>query len=1083
MSGLRASRRKGLHRVHAWRYLAGMHFFRMGLVAACALVAGIALPALAAPAKPLPPDSLWRGIGVREPFRTLMNSGRHVQADSITTARLAAVIASHPRDSLVMAQAINDRVETATNANHGREPAILALAERALAIHIQHPGPDSLFYARSLAGVGEVYRRRREFDQAAPPLEACWRIRARALPADDLELSGTAIGLASVYYVQARNAEALPLVTRALAIREQHYGNDAPILVPALFMRAALRRNAGDLRSGMIDILRADTLQRRVYPANHPDVLRITDAVGVFAMDLGDFGTSRRAYEQALAAVEAATPLDSVSAGREISHLLELRVMQGDGEGAVETGARAMAFMWRTEPSTTTNYGQTQYQYAQALQMVGRDREAIAYLDSSLAIDRATKQGDTTGVAPVLAEKARAYLHGGDVATALTNARAAVSLQARHGEAHPDMADFRQVLGQSLLAAGDARAALAQTDSALAVLATTVGEAHPMVTRVLETQAQARIALGDPLAFALARRVAARRTDHLRATVRGLSEREALLYAQREGFGLDGVMQLAALGKLDGAQRSQAFDALVASRALVFDELVTRGRVARGARAEAGAVLDSLAHAQAELAHEMLRDPSERTLADVDSSRIAARSRVETLERRLADMGAVRGAAAFADTGGTARLQATLGASEALVAYTSMHSPTPKGGSEARMLAWVLRADRAPVAVPLGAQAPIDALVSQWRGDVARGVTPAAERASRVSGAALRARVWDPLAAVLAGASSVHVVPEGALHLVDLGALPARAGGYLVEQSQLIAMLSSERDLLDRGDDPAGAPGGDGLLAVGGPDFDRGDAPLAGVATFRGAPIACRAFAAVRFAPLPGSLAEAGDVVRVWHDATRDSALLLSGAGAQETRFKQLAPGKRALHLATHGFFLGAGCDGDAAHSRGIGGMAPAGDAAKTAAAIASVTASPLRLSGLALAGANHRADVAPGTDDGVLTSEEIAALDLSSAREVVLSACDTGEGDVATGEGVLGLQRAFRLAGARSLVMSLWAIDDRATREWMRHYYASRLTAHMSVAASVRAADRARIATLRAAHLPLAPAAWAGFVASDAGR
>jgi CHAT domain-containing protein len=230
-------------------------------------------------------------------------------------------------------------------------------------------------------------------------------------------------------------------------------------------------------------------------------------------------------------------------------------------------------------------------------------------------------------------------------------------------------------------------------------------------------------------------------------------------------------------------------------------------------------------------------------------------------------------------------------------------------------------------------------------------------------------------------------------------------------------------------------------------------------------------------------LAEAGDVVRAWHDATRDSTLLLSGAGAQETRFKQLAPGKRALHLATHGFFLGAGCDADAAHSRGIGGMAPAGSLGKPAAASASVTASPLRLSGLALAGANHRADVAPGADDGVLTSEEIAALDLSSVREVVLSACDTGEGDVAAGEGVLGLQRAFRLAGARSLVMSLWAIDDHATREWMRHYYASRLTAHTSVAAAVRSADRARIAALRAAHQPLAPAAWAGFVASDAGR
>ncbi|MCC6651910.1 MAG: CHAT domain-containing protein, partial [Candidatus Eisenbacteria bacterium] len=108
---------------------------------------------------------------------------------------------------------------------------------------------------------------------------------------------------------------------------------------------------------------------------------------------------------------------------------------------------------------------------------------------------------------------------------------------------------------------------------------------------------------------------------------------------------------------------------------------------------------------------------------------------------------------------------------------------------------------------------------------------------------------------------------------------------------------------------------------------------------------------------------------------------------------------------------------------------------------------------------------------------EEISALDLSRVREVVLSACDTGLGDIAAGEGVLGLQRAFRLAGARSLVMSLWPVDDRATRDWMNEYYASRLDGGAGVAASVRAADLARLAKLRAAKQPTPPSAWAGFV------
>jgi CHAT domain-containing protein len=185
--------------------------------------------------------------------------------------------------------------------------------------------------------------------------------------------------------------------------------------------------------------------------------------------------------------------------------------------------------------------------------------------------------------------------------------------------------------------------------------------------------------------------------------------------------------------------------------------------------------------------------------------------------------------------------------------------------------------------------------------------------------------------------------------------------------------------------------------------------------------------------------------------------------------------GRRVVHLATHGFFLGEGCPSALFSHRGIG-AADLLDVSPPAAIPAGEN--PLILAGLALAGANRRGELPPGEEDGILTAEEFAALDLRDVEWAVLSACATGVGELRSGEGVLGLGRAVQVAGARTLILSLWSAEDLETREWMGALYEARLARALDTSESVREASRKVLRARRVAGESTHPSTWAAFVA-----
>jgi CHAT domain-containing protein len=585
-----------------------------------------------------------------------------------------------------------------------------------------------------------------------------------------------------------------------------------------------------------------------------------------------------------------------------------------------------------------------------------------------------------------------------------------------------------------------------------------LGEAHPLVAESLERLADLELGSGaDAAALEHALRAEEISRRHLRATARFLPEAQALLFAAERPSGLPIVLRHAARG--DAAAAAAAWDALIRSRAVILDEMASRRRaLADRGDAFSSTLEDQWRSASARHAALVLRGPGALAPATFREVVAAAREERERAERALAARSErLRRLLAEEELGWSA-VRAALPAGSALVAYARF-DPAAKPGRllprESSYLAFVaVGGAGAPVAIPLGPAAEIDGRVSRWRDEIVagRGVPgrsrEAADAAQRAAAREVAAAVWRPIAARVAGAARVFIVPDGALHRVSFAALPDDPGPFLIDTAAL-HYLSTERELAAP---PSGAIAS-GIVAIGAPDFDLASAPAAtasGTAP-RGAISSCDGFVERRFETLPAARGEVDDVVDLWRRrAPREASLVrLTGAEATEAAFKREAERRGALHVATHGFFLGGEC-GDGLES-------------------------PLLRSGLVLSGANRRM----GADDGVVTAQEIAALDLDGLGWAVVSGCDSGVGAIQAGEGILGLRRAFRTAGARALVLSLWPVEDEATRRFMRALYEARFVHEMAVPEAMRRAQQTMQAAERRAGRAPDPAGWGAFVAA----
>ncbi|MBL7825089.1 MAG: CHAT domain-containing protein, partial [Saprospiraceae bacterium] len=327
--------------------------------------------------------------------------------------------------------------------------------------------------------------------------------------------------------------------------------------------------------------------------------------------------------------------------------------------------------------------------------------------------------------------------------------------------------------------------------------------------------------------------------------------------------------------------------------------------------------------------------------------------------------------------------------------------------------------------------------------------------------------IWKPLEPSLKGIKTVYCAPAGLLHRLNLAAIPVRQG-ELVSDRRHIVILGSTRQITA----PAAAfPKQQTAYLAGGIQYHTDSISVTSQSSSRGLPesegitfIADSTLRGDTWGYLPESAREVSEVSGLlWKNDYQTQ--LDTGFLATEASFKSLgyaAPSPRIIHLSTHGFFFP-----DPAVSPNT--------KRKDAEPVFKHATYPLIRTGLILAGGNHAWSGKPtpeGLEDGILTAYEISQMNLSQTELVVLSACETGLGDIRGNEGVYGLQRAFKIAGVKYLIMSLWKVNDQTTRELMTGFYRQWLEQKQTIPDAFAAAQ----AHMRTKY-PGAPFHWAGFV------
>jgi CHAT domain-containing protein/Tfp pilus assembly protein PilF len=613
----------------------------------------------------------------------------------------------------------------------------------------------------------------------------------------------------------------------------------------------------------------------------------------------------------------------------------------------------------------------------------------------ALEIRQKTLPADHPDIAKSLNNLAVMYQELGRLDEALPlYTRALDILEKKLGPAHPNVANAIHNLAVLYLLKKEYALAEPLYQRALNIIEKAEGSEHPDFANALESFAIMYETKGDiARAIELQKRASDIREHNLALILTSGSEDQKRLYIDTLSIETDMAISLHVRSAPNNQEAARlALTTILRRKGRVLDAMAdSLGTLRRRSKPEDRELLDRLSAVRSRLATLVFSGSSTQE-SQAEIAKLTAEG--ERLEAAISSSSAEYRAQSEPAT--VDKVQQAIPPDSALVeiaVYRPFNLTATKkseGSGSTRYVAYVLRPKGEPLWVEIGNTSDIDRNIGELRTALSN---PGSRNIKQVA-RTLEESVMRPIRALLGNTKQIFLSPDGALNLIPFSALVDEQNRYLVE-TYTITYLTAGSDLLRL---QIHEPSKQGPVVVADPAFNSNLVNT--TQTQRSVD-----FGQAGFGSLPGTAGEARALKKILSGAT-----VFTGDNASESAVKKVK-GPRILHVATHGFFLP-----DDKSSTGTEAQ------------------NPLLRSGIVLAGANRRQG--GEGEDGILTALEAAQLDLSGTKIVVLSACQTGVGEVRNGDGVYGLRRALILAGSESQVMSLWKVDDEATRDLMVEYY-----------------------------------------------
>lgn len=1000
-------------------------------------------------------------------------------------------------------------------------------AEHALAVMERSLGDDHPGLAGALNRVGLACYWLGEYDTAIADFQRAIALSESTATPDNLDYVTSLTGIAETYRLLGRLAEAEALFKRALEGGERELGCNHRLIVDILIGLGDTCRRTGRFQQASDFLNRASEIYEQVLGLPPSVHITILNDLAIISHYRQDYAGAEFLYKKAISTQKHGGDLDHGNLSRLIVNLGNLYMtLDRHREAGVQYDRglavlESQALPENVRPTSNTPDAECTLQY-DAHREADLDQLYARAVAISREIDGRVSPVDVGWVVHILARyyhrlgrytyaeklylqslRFREQLVGPVSKAAATSLRCLANLYidlGRHGEAesvilrslgiweelggpnHPRVASSMSTL--ALLYKDQGRFDEAET---LLLRAIDMGRNYPpsaenACARHMESLSRLyRMGGQNAEAEELAFQAYAIRHKAFIDNASSLPEKHALALSSgvRKCLGLCLTCFSEADGEKD-RRTERICDLIFQIKGMISDEILVRQQVTVSESDSLTlALAESLRSAKFRISRLFVSGPDldiEKHGRSVDSLSVV----VNDLESELSlHSASFRKRRTLSDVS-TAGLSGLLPDSAVLVEFLRYdYHPRGSDSTIPRYLAAVLTDDATPVIVNLGRAYEVDSLVSAYREHMAFVSTagtvataPDMEEYTRIS-RRLHELIWQPIEEFIVGKTLALIAPDGTLNTISFAGLMAGEDTFLIE-SCAIHYLSAGRDLARLNDLPEA---GSGLFAIGNPDYEASvldrssslSAPddtdsASGDVTERHARSNGGQLPDVILNPLPGTQKEIEEITTAWRRISDEPVVVFMGSAATEDVFRTKAPGKRVIHLATHGYFLGderrsvTTVNGYDSEIRWFG-------------------ENPLLHSGLFFAGANHHGQGADraGVEDGILTAYEVSALDLQGTELVVLSACETGLGRILSGEGVYGLRRAFQVAGAETVISTLWSVSDQMTAEMSSKLYDRR---GVSLPETIRRIQLEKIHELRRQGKVDHPISWGALVA-----